>query len=95
MGAGGQQEAPGSLSITEFTHDAFSDDCANPPVMELSFNATRQGLDACRQKAVEDAIGASSWPAAGVTLAAALSVRMRSWADEYMDVYVNSAGSLF
>lgn len=85
MDSGGQQKATGSLSITDFTNDAFSEDGQNAPVMEVSFK-DRQGLDAARRLAVEDVIGAKSWPPSAGTLTAALAERMKAWADEYQEM---------
>lgn len=87
MDSSGQKKASGSLSVSDFTNDAFVEDSANPPVLELSFkDATRQGLDAFRQKAVEDAIGSQSWPAAAGTFAGALAARMKAWSDEFQEL---------
>jgi len=87
MDSSGQKQATGSLSISDFTNDAFGEDSPNSPVLELSFkDATRQGLDAARQKAVEDAIGAHSWPALAGTLMAAVAARMKVWSDEFQEL---------
>jgi len=84
MDASGQKKASGSLSINDFTNDAFSEECNNVPVMELSFKD--KSLDAYRTKAVEDAIGAQSWPATAGTLAGALAARMKTWSEEYQEL---------
>jgi len=87
MDSTGQKKASGSLSVSDFTNDAFVEDCANPPVMDLSFkDVARQGLDAFRQKAVEDAIGSQSWPAAAGTFTGALAARMKAWSDEFQEL---------
>jgi len=89
MDAGGQQKASGSLSVSDFTNDAFVEDSANIPVLQLSTSfskeAAKQGLDPARRKAVEDFIGAG-WPVRAGTLAAALAARMKVWSDSYQDL---------
>lgn len=87
MDSDGQKQASGSLSVSDFNNDAFSEDGANAPVFELSFKeGARQSLEAARRKAVEDAIGISSWPALAGTLVAALAARMLAWSREYQEM---------
>jgi hypothetical protein len=84
MDSDGQKQASGSLSISDFTNDAFSEDGDNGPVIEVSFKDAR--LDTGRRKAVEDVIGARSWPAPAGTLTAAVAARMKAWAAEYQEM---------
>jgi len=84
MDSGGQQNASGSFSVSDFSNDAFSEDGENGPVIEVSFKAP--ALDAARRKAVEDSLGHRSWPAVAGTLTSALAARMKLWSDEYQDM---------
>jgi len=84
MDAGGQQKASGSLSVSDFTNDAFSKENTNDPVLELTFSP--KGLDVARRKAVEDAIGAKSWPPPSGTFTAALAVKMKQWSDDFVQL---------
>lgn len=84
MDAGGQQKASGSLSVSDFTNDAFNKENTNEPVLELTFSP--KGLDVARRKAVEDAIGAKSWPPPSGTFTAALAVKMKQWSDDFVQL---------
>jgi hypothetical protein len=81
MDSDGQKKAEGTLQIRDFTNDAFSEDGDNAPVMELTFKD--RSIDAARRNAVDDSIGARSWPPPAGSLSALLVARMRAWMEEY------------
>jgi hypothetical protein len=81
MDSGGQQQAGGTVEVSDFTNDAFNADGDNAPVFSVSFQA--RSLDTARKQAVEDALGAKCWRPPVGSLCAALVDRMEEWAKEY------------
>jgi len=81
MDSAGQQQASGTLEVSDFTNDAFSEDGDNAPVFSVSLQA--RSLDAARKKAVEDALGTKSWRPPAGSLCAMLVDRMEEWTKDY------------
>lgn len=82
MDGSGQRQAKGTIEISDFTNDVFSEGSSTPPDVRLSFVDGRL-LDAGRKQAVEAGIGASSWPPAAGSLMAQAASRMEAWVQDY------------
>lgn len=83
MGDGGQKKAEGSLKVSDFTNDTFSEGSGSEPVVQLSFKDSKL-LDTARRQAVEDALGHKAWPPTAGTLLARVAERMEAFNNEFV-----------
>lgn len=82
MSSEGPATADGHVQVSEFTHDTFAEGVLSSPVMELSFSKTK--LHESRFRAVEDAIGAQSWPPPEGTVMHSVAIAMKGWSDDFV-----------
>eukprot|EP00408_Alexandrium_pacificum_P059195 CAMPEP_0171180422 /NCGR_PEP_ID=MMETSP0790-20130122/13748_1 /TAXON_ID=2925 /ORGANISM="Alexandrium catenella, Strain OF101" /LENGTH=334 /DNA_ID=CAMNT_0011645353 /DNA_START=52 /DNA_END=1057 /DNA_ORIENTATION=- len=82
MESDGQRQAKGEVEVSDFTNDTFTEGVLTAPVLRISFSDSSK-LEAARRKAVEAALGASSWPPDAGTLMHGVAAKMQQWAKEY------------
>lgn len=84
MDSGGQRKAEGKVKFCDFTNDAYAEG-GSEPVLQPSFKDSKL-LDAGRRQAVDDALGASAWPAAAGTLVANVAIKMKAFSNEFQEL---------
>lgn len=82
MDSSGQRNAKGTVEVTDFTNDVFTDGADARPEVRLSFADARL-LDAGRKQAVEAALGVAEWPPVGGSLMAQLAEKLKIWVKAY------------